>query len=420
MKSKLYVMNIVAIIALILSIFSGVTMIGCSGGDGGGGNATEWDIPVMTITSGYLAGPFSEGWWALQEMRDYVNSHGGIAGKPIKLTLYPCGSDVASAVSAAGAIIDKRPLIALLWVGPDQLAAIEPAFYGANITSFVASTTKPVYTSYNKTMVALKTGDYGFIVGGPALWVNDNNVTNNVTIQNVAVVYDTAGQSTWATLANQAAASLNSTGVNATVMSFSSTGVVDWTSIVTPWLSAGYDGYVPIATYLGAKGMFNKMYELGFNDSRRFMFTFTSSQNEFWLVATNNATGAYFEIPFNPTYNGTLWQSTWAASKAARGVEPYINLEWSSNAIFMLKAAIESSGITGNTANVTTERPQLLNAWRNLTEVDGIAGPINMYQGFCAMNNFLLEAAGNETLVTSRLVGTSNYSALQCYTYYHS
>jgi ABC-type branched-subunit amino acid transport system substrate-binding protein len=420
-RRKVLVLNIVAIIALILSIFSGVIVTGCTGGGGGGGgNATEWDIPVMTITSGLMASAFSEAWWAMQAAANYVNANGGIAGKNISLTLYPCGSDVASAVSAAGAIIDAKPLIALLWVSPDQLTAIEPAFYGANLTAFGLTMVKPLYTSYGSKLVTFTVADFGAAVGTPTLWLGDANSTYAVDVRNVTVAYDTAGQAAYATIANALAAEINLTGRNATVKTYSSTGVLDWGPIVSPWLAEGWDAYLPVGTFLGVGGIFNKMYQLGFNNTHRFMQTFMSAVPQIFGMTTNNMTGSYYEMIYNPTYPGALWQTQYAASKAARGVEPYMHLWGGFNAILMLKAAIAASGITGNAANLTTERPQLLSAYRNMTTVDGITGPINMYHGFTQVNNFLFEAAGNNTLLTSRLVGSVNYTANSVYTYYNS
>lgn len=358
-------------------------------------DAPDWQIGFITLSSGALKQPGDSTAVAINLAVGDINAHGGIEGRQIHLYRYDTGSDPKQASVAVRALAEDDKVLAI--VGP--LSSSETAVAandaerekilmlpysssapgltkGKTFTWRLSATEDKQFARVLKALarqdVPMKTADI--------IYVSDDRIANVTGTQVYVPLLKAAGVNVLGTVST----SINSFDVSAQVAQI----MRDGPDVVA--LAANYDQAVTILKELHRQGF-----------KGRVIGSQTFADPNLVEIFGHDADGMIFASGFWKNHDEATKAFTQryieAAAKAGLlKLGPHHVDAQAYDTVFLLKAAIEKSGVTGDPGKLAQERVAVRDAMKGM-KFSGVVGEDICFTGTDAeLPGYIIQIKGGE------------------------
>lgn len=355
----------------------------------------EWQIGFIMTSSGALKQPGDSTTVAIELAVDDINAHGGIEGRKIHLYRYDTASDPKQASVAVRALAEDDKVLAIL--GPLSSSETAVALNDAerlHILMLPYSSSAPGLTkgkTFTWRLSATEDKQFSRVLQALArknvpmktadvIYVSDDRIANVTGSQ----VYPPLLKQAGVTILNSVSTSINSFDVSAQIAQI----VRDNPDVVA--LAANYDQAVTILKELHRQ-----------NYKGRVIGSQTFADPNLVELFGKDADGMIFASGFWKNQNEQTKEFTarYIAAAAKRGLHklgPHHVDAQAYDTVFLLKQAIEKSGVTGDPAKLAVERVAVRDALKGI-KFSGVVGSNICFTGTDAeLPGYIIELKSGE------------------------
>lgn len=360
---------------------------------------SEWNIPQITILTGFGAMFGLEAEWGASLAMNQVNEAGGIGGVPIKLTPYDTAFDPAKAVTVMTQVLGTNPLVIL---GPmDQTGAEASGDLAATEgVPFISSLPSPMVREQFAPWGVSYFPDIGDAYArGVAEWLR-----LNPDIKSVVLFYSPTFASHVEEI-EYVEEELDRLGIEMLGKVEVTFGQVDLSPVATRALSLQPDGYYSVLNAMDQGNLARELYNLGVTDGRRIACGAGASGMSFYELGEGFLEDTYIWDFYRMDYEGTAWQDLVEAYRADHdGALPYSTaIPGHYEAIYAIQAAFETLEITGDPDKLAEERIMIRDFLWNATGLVGLQGDYDYTNGKKLMPIYVFQIQNNVPQLVSTL-----------------
>jgi len=358
----------------------------------------EWEIPVLTVLSGQLVyAGVSAGWGADYAAR-MINQAGGIAGVPVKITKYDYAYENAKAVAIMAQLVQNN----LVVLGPmDSSAAMA-------VASIIKESGVPTISGAMTPDARKSQRPWGMS------WLQDGADANvavnkwlslNKDIKSVVIIYPPANPgSVYQAVA--AEAEMTRMGIKIAGKIETVTGQIDMRPQAARALSLKADGYYTALTADDHVKMLKALNAGGMKDGRRILAAFSANSPALFDLGKGYLEGTYLWDTMSLDNSSPEWRALLKAyQEEHNGANPIAPTIGFYDAVYAVKTAIESLGITGDPVKRTAERQKIKDFLYNNQHLPGAMGPYRYVNGNKVASFFLLQVKDNKFLTAAVVPG---------------
>jgi branched-chain amino acid transport system substrate-binding protein len=336
---------------------------------------TEWDIPMLSVLTGPVAFAGIPAAWGAEYAAKEINKAGGIKGIPIKITKQDTAFNTAKAVSAMTKAVADAVAILGPMDGPGADAA-SPVAAEAKVPSIAA-------LSFPDARERLKPWGIACMQDSPegsalaaAEWVR-----LNPEIKSVVVFYmpsDPAQVEEYEAVAG----ALKKANVKVAGTVEMQTGQLDMGPAVVRAMNLKGDGYFCILRAGEYAKVATELSNRGMTDGKRICATFAAMSPSLMDMAKGKLNNTYIWDKVDLGLNNAKWKALVDAYKAEHGGQnPIGTAVYFYDAVYAIKAAIETLNITGDKSKLADERKKIADFLFNSKEFDGVQGKFKWVNG---------------------------------------
>lgn len=337
----------------------------------------EWNIPQICILTGPAASFGLEAVWGVERAIKEINDAGGIRGLPVRVMVYDTAYDPAKAVTVMTQVLGTEPLVI---IGPmDQTGAEVSGDLAVQegvpfITSLASDELREIFAPWgcslypdNKYMIQAGVREY---------------LQLNPDIKSVVWFYCPAS-SGHVELTGYAEEELERLGVELLGKIECTFGQLDFGPTAIKAMDLNPEGYISTLNAPEGAGLAIELYERGMTEGRRFCSTFGASSAIYYDLAEGYLEDTYIFDPYSMDYEGAEWQAYVEAFMDDHdGGLPYsMAISGQYDAVYAIKAAIESLEITGDPERLSEERIAIRDFLWNAVSLRGCQGPYDYVAG---------------------------------------
>jgi branched-chain amino acid transport system substrate-binding protein len=351
----------------------------------------EWKIPSLIFLTGPFAGFGKQVKWATDEAVAEINAAGGVAGRPIVLEWHDTGIDPAKAAAemsnvVRGSLVIFGPVGSPPTKGAMPIVAREKAFAmpvssGAEVAS--------EFFPYAVDFLPPATAHTPYTVPG---WLKANPRIKTV------VQFLFPMDPTFLIDCDLEKKTLESAGVKVLPrVELSETGV-DMSSVVVKAMTGKPDGFLFITLPMDSAKIILELEKRGVKDKSGILLSPLEDDPSLYEVGKGHLDGAYLRHFLNMESKAPKWQALYAKYRKAfpEFKAPTLGVPYNYDMVYMFKAAVEKTGITGDPEKLTEERETLRQYCRNVKGFPGVQETFDMVDGLATSKAFLFTIQNNE------------------------
>jgi branched-chain amino acid transport system substrate-binding protein len=336
----------------------------------------KWEIPFINTWTGAGAGYGVLCSWFAEQGQEDINTAGGIAGRPLSLQKCDDALDPTRAASCMKSAVEKSLVVLGPMSGtPTQIAAPIAARAGVMCIAPVGGHENVLPARPWAVVLSLsdkRRGDFAMNT-----WLKLNPDIKAVVILRNPVI------ATWKKYSDIQKEILEKMGIKVSDVIDVATGAVDVSSVVIRALGAKPDG---IVTHIHAPDTFRIVSELdrrGFKKKERIIGHPASKDPVLFTMsgsAGNLMDGMYLEDGAPPV-DTPLQKNLLERFRKVEGQQKATFLHWGNSfyvGVYLIKDAIEKTGVTGDPAKLKEERIKIRDYINNVKNFDSkLYGPIS-------------------------------------------
>lgn len=367
----------------------------------------QWDIPFINPLTGPAAGyGILFGWFTDQVMKD-INASGGIAGKPMVIEQLDEAMDPARAASC----MKKAATDNLVVLGPMTSLSTRvamPIAKGAGIMCLTIGI-GPAFIRDGRPWIASLARPIQFRAEFDMnAWLDRNPEIKKVVLLGLPTIAE------WVDLGKAHQQALEKRGVEVLENIDVAQGAVDVSSIIVRALKLKPDGIVTRLMSADTVRVVRELQKRGFTNTKHIFIHESADSPELYSMAAeaNNALdecymGAYTAPP-QPN-SPPLVKRLLEEFRKLKGQEKASKLMWGESyyvAAYIVKEAIEKTGVTGDPAKLKEERIKIRDYINSLKSFDSpLWGPISAHEdGSFTVPIFFTQIQDNKTVpITSTM-----------------
>jgi branched-chain amino acid transport system substrate-binding protein len=348
---------------------------------------TEWHIPVALPMTGAFAGQAVSAKWVAEQGAADINKGGGIAGKQVVLDFYDSGFDPAKAATIMGKIVDSGALASVgPWFEPEAAGAM-PVAQRAGMVE-VAQGGEDTFRQYVPWNVWLnfQREDLTHVVDMWNKQVPDMKASCAIGIGSMASVV------TMMKIMQDELVTKNvaSKGIVDVPMD-----TVDFATPVAKAMATGADTFILMFTSDGGAKICAELVKRGV-DPHKIFISDGMVDSTFLKLSAGYNEGAYSNesLTYPYTDKWTQLNKDYAASHEGN----FINVRWYEfyDALYLIKAAIEAKGITGDPAKLKDERTAIKDYLTNVAKFAGAKHTYSIVNSVARVPIYLFQIKSNE------------------------
>jgi len=351
----------------------------------------EWVIPHLGPFSGPYAGYGLECLWACEYAIEKINAAGGVAGKPMRMVKYDGAADPHKSVAQMSKIIDTKPLV---MVGPHitpPMTAVGRMLVDEGLYTLaigVGGDSAAPFFPWIYTSVPWFSTICGAGVGE---WAR-----RNPNIKSAVPIRDIADEWYFKCVESQKKV-LESMGIKVyDVVTFDLKATVDFGPVAVAALKNNPDGFVFTSVGDPVAKTIVELHRRGVTDHSRFFIHVAADYPGLFEVAKGYLDGAYMSGLYNPEHEGKRWQELKKAYEATHENPAGFGCATGVDAPYLIKAAIEETGVTGDPKKLTEERIKIRDWINNQKDFPFIMGNFDIVGGVANYPIFLFRIENNE------------------------
>lgn len=326
---------------------------------------TEWEIPFLNSLTGPIAsiGEYLE--WGAERAAWEINQAGGINGIPVKVT----GIDTALSPETGTVEMAKLADTALVAMGPvpePVIMAAMPIAVRAGLYSFTATTSYEYAVKFFPWSISWFAPTDEKLPPVVTAWAKKNPDMKNV-------VQFVENYGAWPGMAAAHEIGLEAAGVNVLAQVEVPTDAVSFGPLVVKALAENPDGIIFAANAEKVAKIILELQSRGWEDNSKLLVFSSADDGALYTTGGDNLNGVMIYNYVDPGLDTPRWQAFREAFKADHeGMEPFSLSPNYYDAVYMIKEAIENTGVTGDPAKLKEERILIRDYCNNIQDFHGL------------------------------------------------
>jgi branched-chain amino acid transport system substrate-binding protein len=333
-----------------------------------------WRIDFLNSLTGSVASIGNYMSWSAQRAAQEINDSGGINGKPLVVLEHDTGDSPEKAISEMAKIIDSA-LVALGPVPEVCIQAAMPMAVDRGLFCMLASTSYEVAVKYFPWSLSWFPPTEEVLPEVTETWAKLHESLEQV-------VQFTEKQAVWPQMADFHAAGLLAAGVKEVQEVEVPKDAIMFDSLVVKALARKPDGFVLTCSPEKAAKIVVSLQKQGWDDSSKILIFSSADDTSLYTTAGQYLNGCYIYNYIDPNSQNDRWISFREDYKKEHGgLEPSSLSTIYYDCVYMVKEAIEETGITGERDNLAEERIKIRDYCRNVKSFQGIQQTWDMSDG---------------------------------------
>jgi len=333
-----------------------------------------WEIDFLNSLTGPIASIGNYMSWSAQRAAREINGAGGIAGKPVVVIEHDTGDSPEKAINQMAKIVDH----ALVVMGPVPEVCIQAAMPLAvekGLFCMLASTSYEITINYFPWSISWFPPTEQVLPGVTKTWAELQG-----TLQRV--VQFTEKQAVWPQMAEFHASGLTRAGVGEVIEVEVPRDAIMFDSLVVKALSREPDGFILTCNSEKAAKIVIALHKQGWLDFSKILIFSSADDTSLYTTAGQFLNGCYIYNYIDPNSQNPRWISFREDYKKEHsGLEPSSLSTIYYDCVYMIKEAIENSGISGDKDLLAEERVKIRDYCRNVKSFQGIQQTWDMNEG---------------------------------------
>jgi branched-chain amino acid transport system substrate-binding protein len=357
------------LLLIALIVFVATTM----GFAGGKPEVTEWNIPFLNALTGPIASIGEYLQWGAERAAKEINDAGGIRGIPVKVI----GVDTALDPQKGSVEMAKLVESALVALGPvpeNVIQAAMPIAVEAKMMSFTATTSYEYAAPYFPWTVSWfpptekRLGD--LVAGWGKLYPEMKKIVQFVE-----------PYGPWPGMADAHVKGLTGLGMTVDKVEVP-TDAVTFAPLVVKALDMKPDGIVFVCNAEKAGKIIKELKGRGWTAMNHILVFSSADAPELYTTGGADINGVVVYNYINPDVDNPRWNAFKAAFAADhKGMAPFSLSPNYYDAVYMIKEAIEKTGVTGNPKMLAEERKKIADYCANVKGFKGLQFNWDMKDG---------------------------------------
>lgn len=327
--------------------------------------ATVWEIPFLNSLTGPIASIGEYLQWGAERAAWEINEAGGINGIPVKVI----GIDTALSPEIGTVEMAKLAEKALVAMGPvpePVIMAAMPIAVRSGLYSFTATTSYEYAVQFFPWSISWFSPTDEKLPPVVTAWANKNSDMKNV-------VQFVENYGAWPGMAKAHEIGLKAAGVNILKEIQVPTDAVTFGPLVVKALSKNPDGIIFAANAEKVAKIILELQSRGWTDNSKILIFSSADDGALYTTGGKNINGVMIYNYVDPNLDTPRWQAFREAFKADHdGMEPFSLSPNYYDAVYMIKRAIEETGITGNPAKLKEERILIRDFCNEIQNFEGL------------------------------------------------
>lgn len=334
----------------------------------------EWEIDFLNSLTGPIASIGSYMSWSAQRAVREINESGGINGKPVLLLEHDTGNSPEKAISEMAKII-HRALVVLGPVPEVCIQAAMPIAVDHQLFCMTASTSYEVAIHYFPWTLSWFPPSEEVLPGVTKTWAQLHSRLQKI-------VQFTEKQAVWPQMAEFHTIGLKTAGVHEVIEIEVPKDAIMFDSLTVKALSKDPDGFILTCNPDKAAKIIIALQKQGWKDTSKILIFSSADDTSLYTTAGEYLNGCYIYNYIDPNSQNDRWISFREAYKNEHGgLEPSSLSTIYYDCVYMIKEAIENTGITGETDRLTEERIMIRDYCRHVKSFQGIQQSWDMNEG---------------------------------------
>lgn len=333
-----------------------------------------WEIDFLNSLTGPIASIGNYMSWSAQRAAREINGAGGIAGKPVVVIEHDTGDSPEKAINQMAKIVDH----ALVVMGPVPEVCIQAAMPLAvekGLFCMLASTSYEITINYFPWSISWFPPTEQVLPGVTKTWAEPQGSLQRV-------VQFTEKQAVWPQMAEFHASGLTRAGVREVIEVEVPRDAIMFDSLVVKALSREPDGFILTCNSEKAAKIVIALHKQGWLDFSKILIFSSADDTSLYTTAGQFLNGCYIYNYIDPNSQNPRWISFREDYKKEHsGLEPSSLSTIYYDCIYMIKEAIENSGISGDKDLLEEERAKIRDYCRNVKSFQGIQQTWDMNEG---------------------------------------
>ena len=333
-----------------------------------------WEIDFLNSLTGPIASIGNYMSWSAQRAAREINGAGGIAGKPVVVIEHDTGDSPEKAINQMAKIVDH----ALVVMGPVPEVCIQAAMPLAvekGLFCMPASTSYEITINYFPWSISWFPPTEQVLPGVTKTWAELQGSLQRV-------VQFTEKQAVWPQMAEFHASGLTRAGVREVIEVEVPRDAIMFDSLVVKALSREPDGFILTCNSEKAAKIVIALHKQGWLDFSKILIFSSADDTSLYTTAGQFLNGCYIYNYIDPNSQNPRWISFREDYKKEHsGLEPSSLSTIYYDCIYMIKEAIENSGISGDKDLLEEERAKIRDYCRNVKSFQGIQQTWDMNEG---------------------------------------
>lgn len=349
----------------------------------------EWKAPTLIFLTGPYAGIGKQIQWSISEAVKEINEAGGIAGKPLVVEWHDTGFDPAKAAAEAAKVV-KDSLVIFGPIGAGPTKGAMPLVVRNDAFAMPISSGTEVVSQFFPNAVHFSE-KFENVIWHPL----DEWIKRNPDMKKVAQ-FVFAIDSTFLNIIDVQAEIMKAHGIEVLPTVELGEGV-DITSAVVKAMAEKPDGFTIVTLPMQAANIVKELDKRGVADKSKIFAFPVVDDGAFYDLGKSYVDGVYIWHFQNSLSESPRWKSLLAKfHEAFPGItEPTMGIANNYDMVYMFKAAIEETGVTGDPAKLKEERKKIRDYCRNVKGFPGVQYDFDMVDGIGKTPSYLFQVEGN-------------------------
>src|SRR6056297_339892 len=333
-----------------------------------------WRIDFLNSLTGSVASIGNYMSWSAQRAAQEINASGGINGKPLVVLEHDTGDSPEKAISEMAKIIDN----ALVVLGPVPEVCIQaamPIAVNNGLFCMLASTSYEVAVKYFPWSLSWFPPTEEVLPGVTKTWAEIHESLEHI-------VQFTEKQAVWPQMAEFHTVGLQTAGVKEVQEIEVPKDAIMFDSLAIKAMSRQPDGFILTCSPEKAAKIVVALQKQGWKDTSKILIFSSADDTSLYTTAGQYLNGCYIYNYIDPNSQNDRWISFREDYKKEHGgLEPSSLSTIYYDCVYMVKEAIEETGITGEKDNLAEERIKIRDYCRNVKSFEGIQQTWDMSDG---------------------------------------
>lgn len=359
--------------------------------------ATEWEIPFLNCLTGPIASIGEYLQWGAEYAAEQINAEGGIAGVPVRVV----GVDTGMSPEKGTVEMSKLVSDALVVMGPvpePVIMAAVPIAAEEGVYSFTATTSFEYAAEYFPWAISWFSPTDEKLPPIVTAWAEK--------VEAKKVVQFVENYGAWPGMAKAHVIGLEKAGVTVLDDVEVPSDAVSFAPLIVKALAQDPDGIVFSCNAEKAAKIIIELKNRGWDDMGKMLVFSSADDAALYSTGGDKINGVMIYNYNDPNLDTDRWNNFRQAFKDDHeGIEPFSLSPNYYDAVFMIKRAIEETGVTGDPKKLAEERILIRDFCNDVSNFEGLQYNWSNVGGYPADKPlFLFEIQGGEKVLIAKII----------------